>query len=182
MGARASSLVLGGLLLAAAACGGGRDGERFELYHLESAIGPPGVNGELRCGPPRPQCPGVLERPPTRVFRYRVRGRAAVTGDEIDRKTVQRVAAAAEEAPALRVALTPEGRRAFARLTKEVARIGERDLGWHHVAIVVGDEIVDFPEVDFDVYPNGFADARTIRIVAASDADADELVERLRGD
>jgi hypothetical protein len=67
-------------------------------------------------------------------------------------------------------------------LTREAARVGGRDQAWHHVAVVVGDEIVAFPEIDYDVYPDGFPDAPAIQIVAASDADADELVRRLRGD
>ena len=65
-----------------------------------------------------------------------------------------------------------EGRRAFARLTKEVARTGGRDQGWHHLAVVVGDEIVAFPEIDFDVYPDGFPDAAGDPVPRASDADA----------
>jgi hypothetical protein len=178
---RASRVLLGGLVLfACAACGGGRGGERFELYHLESAIGPPGANGELRCGPPRSECPGVLERPPTHVFRYEVRGPPAVSGDEIDRDSVRRLTDPATGAPVLSLALTPEGRRAFARLTKEVARTGGRDQGWHHLAVVVGDEIVAFPEVDFDVYPDGIPNAPGIQFPAASEVDARELVERLR--
>lgn len=63
-----------------------------------------------------------------------------------------------------------------------MARTGGRDQGWHHVAVVVGDEIVAFPEVDFDVYPDGFPDAPAIQVEAASDADARDLVERLRGE
>ena len=74
-----------------------------------------------------------------------------------------------------------EGAGAFARLTKEVARTGGRDQGWHHVAVVVGDEIVAFPEIDFDVYPNGIPNAPALQLTAASAADADDLVERLRG-
>ncbi|MCA1481669.1 hypothetical protein, partial [Bradyrhizobium sp. NBAIM08] len=76
---RANRIVLGGLLLlAGAACddSGGDDdrgGERFAIYHLETAIGPPGDEGELRCGPPRVACPGVVMQPPPRVFRYEVR-------------------------------------------------------------------------------------------------------------
>ena len=80
------------------------------------------------------------------------------------------------------VDLTAEGTQAFARVTREAARIGGRDQGWHHVAVVVGDEIVAFPEIDYDDYPDGFPDAPGIQIVAASDADARELVRRLRGD
>ena len=72
------------------------------------------------------------------------------------------------------IALTSGGRRAFARLTKEVARTGGRDQGWHHVAVVVGDEIVAFPEIDFDVYPDGIPNAPAIQFPAASAADADD--------
>lgn len=181
MGRRASTLVLCGLLLAGTSCGGDdRGGERFALYHLETAIGAPGADGELRCGPPRPECPGVLERPPLRVVRYGVRLEPVVTGEHIDKARIRRADDPLTGAPVLTVTLTAEGRRAFARLTKEVARIGGREQGWHHVAVVVGDEIVGFPEVDFDVYPDGFPDAPGIEIAAASEADARDLVERLR--
>ena len=80
------------------------------------------------------------------------------------------------------IALTSERPRAFARLTKEVARTGGRDQGWHHIAVVVGDEIVAFPEIDFDVYPDGIPNAPAIQFAAASAADAGDLVERLRGE
>ena len=59
--------------------------------------------------------------------------------------------------------------------------MGGRDLGWHHVAVVVGDEIVAFPEIDYDDYPDGLPHAPAIHIVAASDADARDLIRRLRG-
>ena len=78
------------------------------------------------------------------------------------------------------VDLTAQGRQAFARLTKEVARVGGRDQGWHHIAVVVGDEIVAFPEIDFDAYPDGLPDAPGIQIAAASNADARDLARRLR--
>jgi hypothetical protein len=48
--------------------------------------------------------------------------------------------------------------------------------------VVVGDEIVSFPQIDFDVYPDGIPNAPGIQIAAANDADARELVRRLRGE
>ena len=176
-------MVLAGLLLAlCAGCGGGDgDGEPFAIYHLETAIGRPKSEGELRCGPPRSVCPGVVEQPPPHLFRYAVLRKPALTGDDIDRGSVRRTTDAETGAPAVVVNFTAEGTRAFARVTKEAARIGGRDLGWHHVAVVIGDEIVAFPEVDYDDFPNGFPDAPAIQIVAANDADAGDLVRRLRG-
>ena len=44
----------------------------------------------------------------------------------------------------------------------------------------MGDEIVAFPEIDFDVYPDGIPNAPAIQFPAASAADAGDLVERLR--
>ena len=172
-------MVLAGLLFVlCAGCGGGdHGGERFAIYHLETAIGPPGDEGELRCGPPRPACPGVVEQPPPRMFRYAIRQEPVLTGDEILRGTV-RVSAART----VTVELTAKGRTAFAQVTREAARIGGRDLGWHHIAIVVGEEIVSFPQIDYDQFPDGFPDAASIRLVAANDADARDLVRRLRGD
>ena len=55
MRARVSSLLLLGLLpLVSMGCGDGDGAERFALYHLETAIGPPGTAGELRCGQSAP--------------------------------------------------------------------------------------------------------------------------------
>jgi hypothetical protein len=176
-------LVLAGLLLLCLGCGGrDQDGEQFAIYHLETAIGPPGDEGELRCGPPRIVCPGVLAQPPTHTVRYVVRAAPALGSADIDRSAVRRATDPETGAPLLVVDFTAEGRRAFARVTKEAARVGGRDQGWHHVAVVVGDEIVSFPEIDYDSYPDGFADAPGIHIGAASEADARDLVRRLRGD
>ncbi len=177
-------MVLAGLLLAVcASCGGGgREGEAFAIYHLETAIGRPQSDGELRCGPPRPVCPGVVEQPPPHLFRYAVLREPALTGDDIDRSSVRRATDSETGAPLVVVDLTAEGSRAFARVTKEAARIGGRDQGWHHVAVVVGDEIVAFPEIDYDDFPDGITDAPGIQITAVSDADAGGLVRRLRGD
>ncbi len=177
-------VVLAGLLLLlCVGCGGEeRDDERFAIYHLETAIGPPGNDGELRCGPPRAACPGVVEQPPPRAYRYVVRAAPALTGDDIERSTIRRGTDSATGTPFVAVALTAQGRQAFARLTKRAARLGGRDQGWHHLAVIVEDEIVAFPEVDFDAYPDGFPDAPGIQFVAANDADARQLVRRLRGD
>ena len=182
MCSRASRALLGGLLLlVCAACGGdGRGGEQFAIYHLEAAIGPPGSSGELRCGPPRAECPGVLQQPPRRDYHYAVRAAPALTGDDIVRDSARTIPGTAAGEELVNLDLTSSGRLAFARLTKEVARTGGRDLGWHHIGVVVGDEIVAFPEIDFDVYPDGFPDAPGVQFPAANAADARELVERLR--
>jgi hypothetical protein len=175
-------LVLVGLLLLCLGCGGhDQDGEQFAIYHLEAAIGRPGDVGELRCGPPRVVCPGVVAQPPPRTFRYEVKGSPALSSADIDRSTVRETTDAESGGPLVTVDLTAQGSRAFARVTKEAARFGGRDVGWHHVAVVVGDEIVAFPEIDYDRYPDGFADAPAIQIAVASDVDARNLVRRLRG-
>jgi preprotein translocase subunit SecD len=171
-------VAVGLLLLLCSACGGNEDGgEEFRVYHLEAAIGPPADDGELRCGPPRPVCPGVVEQPPPRTFRYAIRQEPALTSDEILRDT-----ASVTVGPAVTVDLTEEGRAAFAQVTREAARLGGRDQAWHHVAIVVGDEIVAFPQIDYDEYPDGFTNAASIQLAAAGDADARDLVRRLRGE
>jgi len=181
-------LVLAGLLLLlCVGCGGGEnDGEEFALYHLETAIGPPGAGGELRCGPPRVNCPGILQESPKRVSHYPVFAKPALTGDHIERSSVRRGADSNTGAAVVLIDLTTEGREAFARVTKRAARVGGRDQAWHHVAVVVGDEIVAFPEIDFDEYPDGIPNPPgvqiAIRIPAANDADARDLVRRLRGD
>ena len=175
MGARARGLVLGGLLLLAAAACGGEGGQGFALYHLELAIGPPGANGELHCGPPRPVCPGVITQPPPGEVHYELRAAPAVGEDGIDRAGVR------AHGSTVAIPLTAAGTAAFARLTREVARYGARDQGWHHVAVVIGDEIVAFPEIDFDKYPNGLPNARSLQLSVSSVEDARELAERLGG-
>jgi hypothetical protein len=171
------------LLLLCLGCGGEGDAsEEFRIYHLEAAIGPPAAEGELRCGPPRVACPGVVEQPVPGAVRYAVRAAPAVTSDGIERESVRLSTDPVTGAPVVSVDLTPLGRDAFARVTKRAARVGGRDQAWHHVAIVVGDEIVAFPEIDYDAYPDGFPDAPAIQIAAVSDADAADLVRRLRGE
>lgn len=176
-------MVLAGLLLlSCVGCAGdAREGDELRLYHLETAIGPPRADGELRCGPPRTACPGVVQQPAPHEFRYAVRGEPALTNDDIDLTSVRWASNPERGAPVVRIDLTAAGREAYARLTKEAARVGGRDQAWHHVAVVVGDEIVAFPEVDYDDHPDGIAAARRIEVVAASDADARDLVRRLRG-
>jgi hypothetical protein len=177
-------VVLAGLLLLVCLGCGGQDsgGARFAIYHLETTIGRPGDEGDLRCGPPRIVCPGVVQQPPPRSFRYPVNGAPALTAAGIDRTAVRQATDPETGAPVVVVGLNAEGRKAFAGVTREAARIGGRDQVWHHVAVVVDDEIVAFPEIDYDDYPDGFPDAPAVQIVAASEADARELVQRLRGD
>ena len=164
------------VLLVIGACAVGDDeAESFALYHLETAIGPPGAEGDLQCGPPRPVCPGVITQPPPAVVHYELLAGPEVENDGIDRPGV-RAAGSIVSIP-----FTPTGSEAFARLTLEVARYGARDQGWHHVAVVVGDEIVAFPEVDFDKYPNGLRHVPGIQIDAGTAEEARELVERLGG-
>jgi hypothetical protein len=163
------------LLLALFGCGGGEGrGEEFAVYHLELAIDRAGSEGELRCGPPR-ACPGVVAQPAPQEVRYDAVARPGLDDEAIDRST------AVATGSAVSVRLTASGRAAFARLTREVARYGGRDQGWHHLAVVLGGEIVAFPEIDFDAYPDGIRDASSLDIPALDAADARELVRRLRG-
>jgi hypothetical protein len=163
------------LVLAVLGCGGDGGRDDFALYHLEAAVGPPGDEGELRCGPPR-TCPGVIAQPAPREVRYRLLAPPGVEDDAIVRGSAEALGSI------VTVAFTAAGTAAFARLTREVARHGGRDQGWHHVAVVVGDELVAFPEVDFDAHPDGIAGAPGLSIRAVDAADARELARRLRGD
>jgi hypothetical protein len=165
------------LLLLCVACGDDDGGkrQRFALYHLETAIGPPGAKGELRCGPPRPVCPGVITQPPPGEVHYELLGAPALGDDAIERSGLR------AEGKTVSISFTAGGTTSFARLTREVAHYGARDQGWHHVAVVVGNEIVAFPEIDFDKYPDGIAHAPAVQLAASSADDARELVERLGG-
>ncbi len=181
---RKMKVVLAGLLLLVCLGCGGRDsdGASFAIYHLETAIGRPGAEGDLRCGPPRIVCPGIVQQPPPRAFRYPVTAAPALTEAGIERSAVRQATDPETGAAIVVVGLNAEGRQAFATVTKQAARIGGRDQVWHHVAVVVDDEIVAFPEIDYDDYPDGLPDAPAIQIVAASESDARELIRRLRGD
>jgi hypothetical protein len=181
---RNMKVVLGGLLLLLClGCGGDEpDAERFAIYHLETSIGRPGEDGELRCGPPRLVCPGVVPQPPPGTFKYRVRAAPALAGSDVVRSSARRATAPGTGVPLVILDFTAEGRAAFARLTREAAHVGGRDQTWHHIAVVVGDEIVAFPQIDFDDHPDGIPDAPAIQIAAVDDADARDLVERLRGE
>jgi hypothetical protein len=164
------------LLLAALGCGGGDGGgERFAVYHLELALGPPGEEGELRCGPRRTACPGVVAQPPPAEGRYDVLADPGLDDTAIVRDGIR------AEGSSVLIPLTSEGSAAFAALSREVARYGERDQAWHHLAVVVGDEIVAYPQVDFDQYPEGISNAPSLQIAAVDGADARELARRLRG-
>lgn len=176
MRGRASRLALCGLLVAGAACGGGggADPERVRIYHLELALSRPGAEGELRCGPPR-SCPGVVAQPAPRARRYAVLAPPGVGEDGIAGESAEAVGSTVS------IPFAAGGSAAFARLTRDVARYGARDQGWHHLAVVVGDEIVAFPEVDFDAYPNGIPDAAGLSISALDADDARDLAARLRG-
>ena len=164
------------LLFAAPACGGeGSDAERFAIYHLERALGPPGDEGDVRCGPPR-SCPGVVAQPAPREVRYEVLAPPALEENEIDRASAQATG------NTVSVTFTAAGTAAFERLTREVARYGGRDQGWHHVVVVLGGEVIAYPHVDFDAYPNGIVDAPGLQLTALDAADARDLARRLRGD
>ena len=163
------------LLLATLGCGGADGGERFAVYHLELALGPPGTDGELRCGPARIACPGVVAQPAPAEVRYEVLAEPALDDGAVDRDGVR------AEGSLLVVPLTAAGTEAFAALSREVAHYGERDQAWHHLAVVIGDEVVAFPQVDFDQYPDGLPDAPSLQLTAVDAADARELARRLRG-
>jgi hypothetical protein len=164
------------LLLAAVACGGDAGGdESFAVYHLERALGRPGEEGELRCGPPR-SCPGVIAQPAPREVRYEVLAPPGLGEESIDR------ASAPATATPVSVMFTVAGTAAFARLTREIARYGGRDQGWHHLAVVLGGEVIAYPHVDFDAYPNGIVGAPGLQLTAVDAADARALARRLRGD
>jgi preprotein translocase subunit SecD len=174
-------VVLAGLLiLVFLGCGGDEsESGRFAIYHLETSIGPPGDEGELWCGPPTPVCPGVVKQPPPRTFRYAANAPPAVTSEDLDRSSI-RQDVDPDGRPVVNFELTDEGDRAFVRLTKEAARFGARDQALHHIAVVVGGEIVAFPGIDFDAYPDGLTAAPGVQMGVATVADARDLVRRLR--
>ena len=180
------------MLLALLGCGNeDREGATLVGYHLEkhwAESEPPTRREDLKvppdarivtCGPPTSICPGVPEIPRQTVY-------YALTG-EPDLKTRDFVVRGARmtfsraSGPVIHVRLTEEGQARFRGLTRNMARVGRRQLRHQQLALVVGDQLVAFPTIDYQLNPDGI-DSRVIEITGIGDADeAREMAKALRG-
>ena len=167
------------LALGLAACGGDEEpaseGVRFAVYDSEGQLGDRANDGSLRCGPPRALCPPALIEP-TGTYRYEPEGEPALDETAVAGAGV----AESEGAPIVTVDLTTEGAQAFQDLTKRIATAGSEAGRTHHVAIVVGDEIVALASVDATNYPEGIQTTQ-IQFFAAGQADAEAIAARING-
>jgi hypothetical protein len=163
------------ILLAAgilAGCGGGEEPAGFAAYHVERQVETTADEPDVTCGPPALLCPyasGQGER-----IGYAIAGDARLDGSAIDRGSVR------ADGPRVLVTLTADGAARFRELSRDVARAGLRGEP-HHLAIVVGDEIVAAPTVDPAAYPDGIDAGGGLELTVADDAEAARIAESLRG-
>lgn len=173
------NLHLGVLALVAAAllaggCGGGDNdepeasGPAFAVY-ADDAIGDRADDGPIRCGAPRAACPPNFIQP-TGSYRYEPQGEPALGPEAV----AEARAAPVEAEWVVSVDLTTEGARAFSELTRRLAEEGKEAERPRHAAVVVGGEVVAYPEIDYVQYPTGIQ-TTAIQFFAADEQDARDL-------
>ena len=159
---------------------GGVERDALWLYHLEEQVRGPAPFGQLSCGPPTPRCPDV-EGDPGGVLRYGLRGDPAVGGTDFAVRTLTVRTDPATGAPVLLVPFSRDGARRFEAFTRELARDGAEQGEPQHVAVVLDREILAFPAIDPDAYPEGLPGAPGLQIALATRAQAERVAAKLRG-
>ena len=164
--------------LLGAACGGddeepeGSEGLAFAVY-ADNVIGDRADEGSLRCGRPRALCPPNLLQP-TGSYTYEPSGGPALGPDDTAGASVEGSGATW----AVTIELTGAGAQKFQRLTARLAQEGKRDERLRHAAVVVGDEVVAYTEVDYEAYPQGIQ-TTSLELFAIDEADARRIAERV---
>ena len=129
-------------------------------------------------------CPtpgGGAEPAPGQTFRYLFRHRPALTGEDVERRSVRRSTDPATNAPIVTMALTPDGERAFEALTRRVAVRGSHEGAAQHIAIVLDGALRAFPAIDYRQYPDGFDASAGLQLSGVpSAAEAKRLAVVLR--
>ena len=167
----------------ASSCGGSQDkrtsGAPFELYYFERDL----VRAGSAAGGERlVTCSGFCPRAVSGRVSFKLVRDPALTGADIDPKSVQVGSDPATGRSAVGAQFTAEGGRKFRRLTQTLASRG-RALGYaQHVAIVVDDRVVGAPLLDYLRFPDGVDPSTGIEIAAGSRAAATKLARSLRGD
>jgi preprotein translocase subunit SecD len=166
------------LALVAGGCGGddgdsgGDEGVAFAVY-ADDAVGDRVDEGSLRCGAPRAVCPPNL-RNPTGSYTYEPTGEPALGPED----TAGAKAEGSGATWSVTIELTGAGAEKFTRLTGRLAAEGAEAERLRHAAVVVGDEVVAFAEVDYELYPQGIQ-TTSLELFAADEADAKRIAERV---
>jgi preprotein translocase subunit SecD len=162
--------------LVGAGCGGddARDdtGVAFAVY-ADDAVGDRVDDGSLRCGTPRAVCPPNL-RNPTGSYTYEPTGEPALGPDD----TAGAKAEGGGSSWSVTIELTGAGAEQFTRLTQRLAQEGAEAQRLRHAAVVVGEEIVAFAEVDYELYPQGIQ-TTSLELFAVDEADAKRIADRV---
>jgi preprotein translocase subunit SecD len=97
-----------------------------------------------------------------------------------DVASAEAVTSEATGEPAVAAELTPEGRRAFAELTREVARRTDAERDAQHFAVVVDGTVLSLPIIDTDANPEGISAREGLSIEGGlTESEAGELAATL---
>ncbi|HWD64758.1 MAG TPA: hypothetical protein VG405_06250 [Solirubrobacteraceae bacterium] len=113
----------------------------------------------VQAAPERFTVAGAFASPSASARYYVLRDRVSVFGGEI---THPRAGTDATGAPDVQFGFTGNGRAAFRRLTAAVSRRGELDSSgsqrlFQHFAVALDDQLIQVPQIDYTVYPDGIA-------------------------
>jgi hypothetical protein len=169
------------LVLLAGACGGGEKENvprsAIAVYHLEVDLRGPSPLGEIVCLPAAGACPNGA---PGEMAQYLVVAGARLDGDDVEREKTRTDFDPATGQPVVLLSLTESGAQTFRGLSKSIARAGRSSGSPHHIAVVVDGELVGWPALDYEAFPNGFEHASSVKIAFGDEAAAKRLVERVR--
>ena len=171
-------MLLGVLLLAG--CGGSDGGASIALYHLEAHVRGPVADGEVTCPSTVVVCPYTNAE--SMAHGYDLAGDPALTEDDFATERAQALLDANSGQPAVMLDLTADGAKKFEELTRELARTGHARTEVQHLAVVVGDELVSWPSLDYQLYPDGLDGENGVQIAVDTVADAQRLAREIRGD
>ena len=171
-------------VLVLAGCGGGDgSGAPIAMYHLEAQIrGPAEADGDVTCGPTAVLCPGAADEGGSATYEYAVAGDPALTEDDVVTERAQALVADVTGQAAVTLDLTDDGANAFHDFTRELVRIGRERASPQHIAIVVGGEIVSWPSIDYQQYPDGLTGDTGVQVIVATLEDAQRLAREIRGE
>ena len=171
-------------VLALVGCGGAEDGgASIAFYHLEAQIrGPVDNGGDVTCGETAVVCPGAADEGGPATYEYAVTGDPALTQDDVVTDRAQALVADITGQAAVTLDLTEGGAKAFHDFTRELVRIGRERASPQHIAVVVGGEIVSWPSIAYEEYPDGLTGANGVQFAVATVDDAQRLARAIRGE
>src|SRR5215207_7206930 len=135
------------LVLLPAACGGGGQEEAearpaVAIYHFERDLRGPNPIGEIVCVPAAGACPNGR---PQEQAEYLVVSGARLDGDDVDGEQTRADRDPASGQPVVILELTANGAEKLRDLSRRMAQAGRAAGSPHHIAIVVGGELVGWP-------------------------------------